>query len=59
MFRAVKGADGAFQDEGLLAAFAAVGAAIGRAALYGRGSLLGGLGVAVFTIGFVHVSNTS
>ena len=47
------------KTEVLLAAFAAVGAAIGRAALGACGTLLGGLGVAVFTIGFVHVSNTS
>ena len=46
------------KTEGLLAALAAV-AAIGCAALGAYGALLGGLGVAVFTIGFVHVSNTS
>lgn len=44
---------GTSQRKSALLRLAAVGAAVGRAALNGRGALLGGLSVAVFAVGLV------
>ena len=50
VFRARRGTS---QRKPALLRLAAVGAAVGRAALDGRGALLGGLSVAVFAVGLV------